>query len=272
VKAYFYLFLIAVALFIFGCGGGGSGNSSGNSPSQSTFTGNWAIEAHDPNDSGEIIFGAYLTVHEQAVSGSISPIPFARCFNSPPPVAGIQGTLSGVALNLTSPVTLITATTNSSDTVFGGSYQLLVSGCMYPGNVTGTQVPSLQGNWASSFSSSNGTLTVSAVLTRGNLDQQGFPSLGGQVTIQGSPCFTTGQLTADQRGLYIGGPGLPGGADAGSGFVDVGGGVAIVMYDAVMGGPGGTRDLSGNSVDVDYLVVGGACNGDGGSGTLTRQP
>ena len=265
-----YLF---AALCLSGCGTGGSGNSSSNSPSQSAFTGNWAIEAHDPNDGGEIVFGAYLTADGQAVSGSISPIPFSRCSETPPLVVDDQGTLVGPALNLTSPYTLnIAATINQTDTLFGGSYQL-VHGCNQSGNVSGTKVPSLQGNWTGTFSSTNGTVTISAVLAQGNLDQQGFPSLSGQVTIQGSsPCFTIGQLTADQRGVYIGGPGLAGGANAGSGIVDFGGGVAIVLYDAVMAGSGGSLDLSGNSLRVDYSVVGGVCNGDGGGGTLTRQP
>ena len=44
-------------------------------------------------------------------------------------------------------------------------------------------MPSLQGNWSGTFSSTAGALTISAVLIQGNLDQQGFPTLSGKVTV-----------------------------------------------------------------------------------------
>ena len=271
------LILIAplfAALCLSGCGGAGSPGTNGGSPAP-TFTGNWQIT--DDNVGGLLIAGAFLSENGTSVSGVLAYR--SSCASSPnaiqtTPVLNGFLTSGDLAFSFTTPggFGTVTGTVSSPPTSFKGS----VAGfaCNFDVGVqnlsaTGTQVPSLAGNWAGIVTiGGQNPLQVDLSLTEGAVDSTGTPALTGTATITGTfPPNTTvetlpGNATGNQMGPFLGGPN---------------GDATITTTNGTIMLSGWLQD-SGGVAQPNVLVVpnfsfsGGTYNGASGwTGTLNRQ-
>jgi hypothetical protein len=133
------------------------------------------------------------------------------------------------------------------------------------GTIVGTAIPSLGGTWTGMMESSE---SVIANLTEQGVDSFGFPSLTGTVTFSGTPCFSSGTVTADQRGPFVNGPGLDGTFTQLAGLIQTNNGtILLASYGAAIT----TSNPGGTSISVAYLVWNGSCGGSSGNFTLNRQ-
>jgi hypothetical protein len=272
------LILIAhlfAALCLSGCGGAGGPSTNGGGSPTPSFTGDWQIT--DPNLGGLLIAGAYLSENGTSVSGVLAYQ--STCASSPAaiqttPVLNGFLTSGGLAFSFTTPggVGTVTGTLSSPPTSFGGSVSGF--GCNQNVNsqtqsVTGTQVPSLAGNWAGIVTNGGvAPFQVSLFLTEGAVDSTGTPALTGTATITGTfPPNTTvetlpGNATGNQMGPFLAGPN---------------GDAAITTANGTIMLSGWLQD-SGGVAQPNVLLVtnfsfsGGTYNGASGwTGTLNRQ-
>jgi hypothetical protein len=270
---------VAVILALLGCGGGGMTTSTPGGSSQSTpspFTGNWFVGTVDPSTGQQVDFGGYLVQNGQTISGKVSNV--IDNMTTPITTLDIQGTLTNYVLAFPfqtgSATVKVQASVQPTFTLFQGTAQ--------PGNlpISGEQVGQVIGKWLGSLHSTNGSFTqISLITAESSFDSFGFPSLSGMATFSGTSCFSTGTLVADQRGPYIGGPGVIG--YEGHGIIQVNGATIVITTGTALGAGGGFIHGTGSASDklvVGYTVLGGPCNGDYGvysNGTdgsiLTRQ-
>jgi len=94
----------------------------------------------------------------------------------------------------------------SNNTLNSGSYTI-AGGCAAgdKGTVTGFIAPSFTEHYSGTFVSiSNVAITTAIFSTRSGPDTAGLHHLSGTVSFTGSPCFTTGIITAgDISGSYM---------------------------------------------------------------------
>ncbi len=271
------LILIAhlfAALCLSGCGGTGGSSTNGPGSPTPSFTGNWQIT--DDNIGGLLIAGAYLSENGTSVSGVLAYR--STCASSPnaiqtTPVLNGFLTSGDLAFSFTTPggFGTVTGTVSSPPTSFKGS----VAGfaCNFDVGVqnlsaTGTQVPSLAGNWAGIVTIGGlNPLQVDLSLTEGVVDSTGTPALTGTATITGTFPFNTvgtvsGNATGNQIGPFLAGPNgdatitTTNGTIMVSGFFEETAGVAqpnVIMV-------------------TNFSFSGGTYNGASGwNGTLNRQ-
>lgn len=106
--------------------------------------------------------------------------------------------------------------------------------------------PNLSGSWRGTWQSARGPSgSVTASLTHTG------SSLTGTASLTGSPCFTSGTVS----GTVAGGSVTIGVAFPGSHQVNF----------------TGTADSTGGSMNGQYAVTGGACSGDAGTWSMTKQ-
>jgi hypothetical protein len=269
---------LVIRLSACGSGGGGAGGGSqGNPPPE--LTGNWQLKTTSSVNSSNcatsvqpctIVYGGFFTVTGTSISGNFA--------HEPPDitegvVGTVSGTISGTAVTLTladpSGFTMqATATVQSAsplsftgDSTSSGPSPLPAAS----GTIVGTAIPSLAGAWTGTIGSAN----VSATFTEQGFDAYGFPNLSGTMTFSGSPCFSTGTLTADQRGQYVNGPGLDGAFAQLAGLIQTNNGDILLAYNA-NGTAITTSNPSGTSITMAYLVWNGSCGGTTGNGTLSK--
>jgi hypothetical protein len=271
------LILIAhlfAAICLSGCGGaGGPSTNTGGSPTPS-FTGNWQIT---DDNSDLVVAGAFLSEIGTSVSGVLAYR--STCASSPnaiqtTPVLNGFLTSGDLAFSFTTPggFGTVTGTVSSPPTSFKGS----VAGfaCNFGVGVqnlsaTGTQVPSLAGNWAGVVTiGGQNPLQVDLILTEEGVDSSGTPALTGTATITGTfPPNTgvetiSGSSTGNQIGQFLTGPN---------------GDATITTTNGTIMLSGWLQD-SGGATQANVLVVpnfsftGGTYNGASGwTGILNRQ-
>lgn len=264
---------VCVALCLPGCGGAGGASTNGGGSPTPTFTGNWQIT--DNNLGGLLLAGAYLSEDSTSVSGVLAYQQEGNCIGGSFQSATITNGIlinNDLTFNFAFPAGsgTLTGTVSSPPTSFTGSYTF--GGSCLGGNtlpVTGTQVPSLAGNWAGIVTNGGvAPLQVDLFLTEGAVDSTGTPALTGTATITGTfPPNTTvetlpGNATGNQMGPFLAGPNgdatitIPNGRIMLAGFLQDSGGVA-----------------QPNIVNVtSFSFGGGTYNGASGwTGTLNRQ-
>jgi hypothetical protein len=245
---------VCVALCLPGCGGtGGTATNGGGSPIP-TFTGNWNV--------GGPVLGAFLSQNGELVSGAFMIAPGCNQGIYTVQVSGslangqltLNGSTPTPSLNLSVSASVSTAL-NSFEGQFSlsgycGSYQTLI---------TASQVPSLAGNWKGTVTSATDTQAVVAgTIFQAAPDSTGFPVLSGNVTISGSPCFTTGVLAGNQigRGMIVA-------INTTNGTINI---PNLQDAQSLLN----IRTINGQ-LQITYLVEGGNCNGDYGTGNVTLQ-
>jgi hypothetical protein len=175
----------------------------------------------------------------------------------------ITGNISGQTATVTSAAVAsqtINATLTGSATSLNGTYIVTGTGCAGgdKGTLAGALVPSVSGTWKGAFVSSvvaNPTVITTAVITEGPADVNGLFSLTGTATYSGSPCFTSGTTAT--------GSAISGRTNDVILKNDDG---STVEFIGFLTNPASPTQMTGT-----YTVSGGLCNGDSGSGTLTKQ-
>jgi hypothetical protein len=235
--------------------------------------GNWQITNN--NLGGLLVAGAFLSENGTSVSGVLA---YEGDCGGVLNGSSIQTTqvVNGLLMNgdlafSFSPPTgsgTLTGTVSSPPTSFAGSYTF--GGCSVGVTipVTGTQVPSLAGNWAGLVTIGGGNpLQVDLSLTENAVDSTGTPALSGTATISGTFPFNTvgtlsGSVTGNQMGPFLAGPN---------------GNATITTANGTIMVAGFFQDSGGiaqpNIVDVtSFSFSGGTYNGASGwTGTLNRQ-
>lgn len=256
---------IAIATFcllLSGCGGGSSTPAPTPTPvPQLALTpGNWDFSA--ASSSGPtFLIGGNVVQTGNSITGGLHVINSA-CFTASTPVP-ITGNISGPTATVTSAAIAsqtIGATLSGNATSLSGTYAVTGTGCAGgdKGNITGVLVPSVNGTWKGAFVSSvvaNPTVITTAVITEGAADANGLFPLTGTATYSGSPCFTSG-TTATGSAIFGRTNNVILTNDDGS----------TVEFVGFLTNPAAPTQMTGT-----YTVSGGLCNGDSGSGTLTKQ-
>jgi hypothetical protein len=251
--------LLLGLLAVVGCGGGGgssSSNTQATSQQLSITSGNWDFAGSD--QGGPFVVGGNLTQTGTNLSGVF------HLFNSPCLALStdipMAGTIKASSATVTSaPVAsqVISATFSGSASSISGTFSV-AGGCASgsTGAFTGVLVPSLTATWTGSFLSVSGPPAVTATvpLTQSaTADADGLFALSGTAALSNSVCFTSSTISAS----------------AVSGRV-----IALLLnnndgsqtlFTGSLTAPATAKQITGS-----YSVTGGSCNGDSGTGTLSR--
>jgi hypothetical protein len=240
------------------CGGGSrvsGGNGGGSSPTPD-MSGNWAL--HVTSAYADAYVGGVLTQSGSTLTG-VFHVVNSGCYAVLTDVP-VTGTISGNTAQLTTASVngqVLTATLNTSGgSAVTGTYSIS-GGCGGgdTGQVAGNRIPSYSGEWKGTFQSQAGVrVGVDARITQSAPDAHGWYQISGTATFQGSTCFTQGTVSqsiasGDLVSLAMNTNDTP------AGEVDF----------------AGLSDSSGSTLTGQYQISSGACVGDSGSGTLTRQ-
>ncbi len=263
-----------------GCGGG-TGSPGNPTTTTSPLSGNWQITttsvatsatcaAAIPEQPCTLYYGVHWSVSGDSVSGNFSHEPEDIVEGV---VGTVTGTTSGDTLTLAfsdpSGFTMqVTATLQTgSPPSFSGTFTSTgpSPAPATSGTIQGTLVPSLAGTWTGTI----GAASVSAQLSEQGFDSFGFPNLTGTITFSDTPCFSTGTVTADQRGAFVNGPGIDGVFTQLAGLIQTDNGTVLLAYNS-NGTAITTSNSSGTSINVAYLVWSGTCGGNSENGVLNR--
>lgn len=243
------------------CGGGGGGGGAGvpgnGTSSTPDMSGNWSM--HATSAQADAYVGGVLTQSGEKLSG-VFHVVNSTCYDVMTDVP-VTGTISGNTAQLTtasvdSQVLTATLTAAANGGSATGTYKI-TGGCGGgdAGQLSGNRIPPYTGTWKGSFQSSSGVqVGVAANITQTGPDAHGWYQLSGTVTFQNSTCFTQGTITNSIA----------------SGDLTL---LAIATNDTPAGEVdfAGLSNTAGNSLAGQYQINSGACIGDSGSGTLTRQ-
>jgi hypothetical protein len=255
------LILIAhlfAAICLSGCGGAGGPSTNGGGSPTPTFAGNWEMNLSNAGQAS-----AYLSDDGTNVSGEISFDDPILCGRSS--TGSGNGTLQNDMLNLAflggqpgSPgfqfFVQMASVGFTTTEVFVGQYQLseqCTATTATSGMVSGQQIPSFAGKWAGmvQLQGQPSTVQIAVTMTEGPVDSTGFPTVSGPVTIAGTPCFTTGTLSGNQKGIN-----LDSSVNTANGSI----------------GTNAVLDSSGQ-LGLSFSVDSGSCSGYIGTATLTRE-
>jgi hypothetical protein len=132
------------------------------------------------------------------------------------------------------------------------------------GTVYSTLVPSLAGSWSGTLNSySGGSIGVTATIDQATAAQDGTFPLSGTVTLNNSPCFTSG--TIDSTKSFVTGEKVA--------LVATSGGTSFTL-DAVLSNPTLATVMQGGigGYLTGYSIQGGACGADNGTlATLNKS-
>lgn len=252
----------SLALLIAGCGGSSSTPAPTPTPvAQLAITpGNWDFAAASSSGTNFLI-GGNVVQAGTSVTGGLRVVNSA-CF-TPSTAVPISGTISGQTATVTSSAIAsqtINATLTGSATSLTGTYSVTGTGCAGgdKGNIAGVLVPSVSGTWKGTFISNtvaNPGVGVTASIVEGAADTTGLFVITGTATYVGSPCFASGTAAT--------GSGMAGRItdvilknDDGS----------TVEFVGSLSNPAAPTQMNGT-----YTVTGGLCDGDTGTGQLTKQ-
>lgn len=247
------LFALGLAtILIAGCGGASS---------PAGLNGNYALTAQPPNFTVTPApgFGGSLTQTGSTVAGAFQVVGFG-CFRTSS--LSVTGTVKSGALMLTAsapsaPVLTVKATVSSDGTtISAGTYTISGSCANNKGTITGQRIPPLHGTFSGTMVPFKGTAIQSTIsISQGApADQLGIFPITGSAKFSGTSCFTTGAISiAGVAGNQV--------------FVNIT--TDEKTKSTVLAG--GEYDPAARTLKGEYIVNGGACNGDSGSGTLTLQ-
>jgi hypothetical protein len=244
--------LVLTVVSLIGCGGGGSNLTS---PSQSSYpflTGNWSVSANSKIAQTTIDIGASIVSTQGTVSGVLHVLS-SNCYawNADVPFSGTESTTGAFSLT-TSPVAkqVMTIKGTMTSSSLSGTYTV-TGGCANTdsGTLVGQTVPAYNVTMNGKFLSNSGlSIPVNIVTTQAGPDIHGMFSVTGTVTFTNSPCFATGTITNSiVTGAAIG--------------------VTITANDGSYVAFSGWN-ASGTITGL-YLVTGGKCSSDMGTGTVT---
>jgi hypothetical protein len=252
----------SLAILLAGCGG----NSSVPAPTPTPVpqlaltSGNWDFAVASSSGTNFLI-GGNVVQTGTSVTGGLRVINSA-CITPSTPVP-ITGNISGQTATVTSATIAsqtINASLSGSATALTGAYTITGTGCAGgdKGNIAGVLVPSITGTWKGTLISNtvaNPGVGVTASITEGAPDPSGLFVITGTATYVGSPCFASG-TTATGSAMAGRTTDVLLKNDDGS----------TVEFVGALNNPAAPTQMTGT-----YTVTGGLCDGDTGSGTLTKQ-
>jgi hypothetical protein len=247
-----HLALVPAVAILIGCSGGGSNLTSPSQPSYPSLSGNWEVTANSKIAQATIDIGASIVSRQGTVSGVLHVLS-SNCYawNADVPFSGTESTTGVVSLT-SSPVAnqIMTIKGTMTSSSLSGTYSV-AGGCANgdSGTLAGQTVPAYNATMTGTFLSNSGlSVPVSIITTQSGPDIHGMFSLSGTVTFKNSPCFATGTITNS----IVTGDAI---------------GVTITAND------GGSVVFSGwntsGTIIGQYLVNGGKCSLDTGTGTVT---
>ena len=253
------LILLSVLCVLLGCSG--VTNVSNPPATYLSVTGDWGLTATSTVVANSTFpVGVDLTSNQGSVSGiahlSSSCYPIATNV----PLTGTIDTSGNIALTSSSvngQVLTVTGKTSTGADFTSGTYAV-AGGCAAgdKGTVAGSEVPAVTGTYTGTVKSVSGpSVGVTALLTQTvTPDANGFLHLSGTAAFTGSPCFTqttiaTPATDTNILGLYLA-----------ANFTSSNPSAVIETV--------GSISADGKTLTISYQVVGGACAGDTGSGSL----
>lgn len=252
--------IVTFCLLLSGCGGGSSSTTPPPPTPLSLQSGNWDFSATSSSGPSFLI-GGNVVQTGTSITGGVHVVN-STCITASTPVP-ITGSISGQTATVTSAAVAsqtINATLSGSPTALNGTYSVTGTGCAGgdKGTIAGVLVPSVTGTWKGAFVSSvvaNPTVITTAVITEGAADANGLFSLTGTATYSGSPCFASGTTAT---GSAISG--------RTNDVILKNNDGSTVEFVGFLTSPASPTQMTGT-----YTVSGGLCNGDSGSGTLSKQ-
>ena len=241
-----------------GCGGGGGGDT-GPLPPTLNVAGNWELMSTSQVITGsQIELVAYLNNSGNNVTAHVRTV--SDCFTIDDLLSFTGAVNNGQITRTSAPVVGQTVTIQGtlSNSAVNGTYSIS-GGCADGdhGTISGFKVRSFSGTWSGNFvSSSSTTAQVSTTVTQGGEEPAflGVSRVTGDVTFSNSACFTSGTIPASAGFAF--------GVNFAA-FVNTNDGGTVQFV--------GFSNDSGTQITGDYTVTGGTCDGDFGTGTLTRQ-
>ncbi len=251
-----FAFLFLIALLAPGCGGksGGTGSTT-STPTYPSITGNWSLAASSQVTSQTFLMGGYLTNTDGTVSGTLH-ILNSPCYSltEDVPFTGTittAGAFSATSTQIASQTITVSGTISGS-TLSSGTYSI-TGGCANgdKGTVTGYIVPPFTNTYTGTFVSGLTSVGVSVTTSQSGPTSDGIYQVTGSATFTGSPCFSSGTITASE----------------------IAGGYMEVTISTPNGGTlefaGEITNSSGKTITVTYEVTAGTCAGNSGSGSLS---
>ena len=250
----------------------GTGTSHTDGETKNLTSGNWLLIEKSiiyPTIPAVYFRGA-LAPASGSVSGTMTTTGNSCLTTSP---FSLSGSITGNTVTLTSAsirsqVMTITGAINSA-TNFDGTYSKPggtdTRTCADDsGTVYSTLVPSITGSWSGTLNSySTGAISITATLDQAAAAADGTFPLSGTVTLNNSPCFTSG--TIDSSKSLITGEEVA--------LVATSGGASLTL-NAVLANPTMATVMQGGfgGYVTGYNIQGGACGADSGTiGTLNKS-
>jgi hypothetical protein len=257
-----YIAIATFCIVLSGCGGSSSTPTPTPTPvAQLTLTsGNWDFAAASSSGTNFLI-GGNVVQTGTSITGGLHVINSA-CIAPNVPVP-ISGNISGQTATVNSAAIAsqtINATLSGSATALTGTYTITGTGCAGgdKGNIAGVLVPSITGTWKGTLISNtvaNPGVGVTAPITEGAADANGLFVITGTAAYVGSPCFASG-TTATGSGM----------AGRTSDVILKNDDGSTVEFFGSLNNPAAPTQMNGT-----YTVTGGLCDGDSGTGQLTKQ-
>ena len=252
----------AALAVIVGCGGSSSSPPASPFPS---LNGNYQLRATSTVNGTSTLIGGQVTESSGTVTGMVH-VAGTRCFNflSDVAVSGTvtkDGALEVKSSSVAQQVITINATVSEDGSTISTGTYTIAGGCADKdkGSVSGFRVPTINGTYAGTFATTGGQIKTSVQISQTTAaDANGFFHLSGSGTFNSS-CFTKASIATPSKDSEVLGTTV---------VVDLttneAGAKSIIVAT-------GTLDATGKTFTGTYVVAGGSCNGDSGSGTLTLQ-
>lgn len=253
-----FAWILCCLVFTAGCGGSGSvptGNTTPLAPQYPSIAGNWSLTAASQVFVQNTLIGGYISNAGGSVSGTLHLLN-SPCYSltTDVPVSGTI-TTAGIFSVTSSQVagqTISVSGVISGGTLSSGSYAI-TGGCANgdKGTVAGYIVPPFTNSYSGTFVSDSTSIGVTVTTTQSGPTSDGTYQVSGSATFSGSPCFSSGTITAS--------------AIAG-GYIDV---TITASNGGVIEFIGEITDSTGKTIVGSYDVTAGLCVGNSGTGSLS---
>jgi hypothetical protein len=258
--------IAAVVLTIAGCGGKPISVTPTNA-AYPAMSGNYQLTATSTAKAGVVAqIGGGITQSSGFVSGVVHVL-FSDCYNFQDDLAvtgtvKTDGTLTLTSSGLSGQVLTVKAKVSTDgSSITSGTYSI-AGGCADKdtGTIVGGTFPLINGTYKGIYTTpGKSSVQVTAQLTQSPTpDAHGFFHVSGATTFVGSTCFSTGAIMTPATDSLV----------AGSFFG------AILKTNETSPSTvtsAGSFDTTGKTLTGGYTVIGGACAGDTGPGSLARQ-
>ena len=253
-KLIYVIAISTLAVILVSCGGTNSANrDGGGGDALFALQDNWQITMSSMSGTKGSAGGVFQeNFHDGTVSGVLGNIN-PPCASNGALSGSIQQNTVNFSLNESGLVIVYSGTIGEGAKSMSGTYTAPAGNCTIgdSGTWTANRIPAVTGTWKGTLTPSSGTQAPFQVMLP--LTQDSTGKVIGTSAITGSSCLNAVSLAtaspiAGQQLI------LAGQFDTSS---------ALQLTT--------TLDLAGTTMNVDYSITGGSCDGQVGSGTLKKQ-